>query len=54
MLDREQALALLNELGPEKHLIQHALATDELNFIERSQVLRSSSRRGTRTKSWTN
>ena len=28
MLDREQALALLNELGPEKHLIQHALASE--------------------------
>ena len=28
MLDREQALALLNELGPEKHLIQHALALE--------------------------
>ena len=28
MLDREQALAFLNELGPEKHLIQHALASE--------------------------
>ena len=28
MINREQALALLNEPGPEKHLIQHALASE--------------------------
>ena len=38
MLDREQALALLNELGPEKHLIQHALASEA--------VMRALARRG--------
>ena len=28
MLNREQALELLLALGPEKHLVQHALASE--------------------------
>ena len=44
MLDREQALALLNELGPEKHLIQHALASEAVSYTHLFAVVAQADR----------